>query len=358
MPPTDTRHVVGLAAAPAAGGTPPVPPEEDERRRRKRRIWLAAGAAALLVAGGLAAALLLISSPAEVTVPALIGQSETVAVGKLKALGLTPSVRQAPSVLEPAGTVLAQTPPVGTVARKGTHVDLTVSTGPANMAVPSVSGKSQARAVQLLRARGLNPLVQSQASKRVTPGDVISTAPSAGTVVLQGSQVTVLVSSGPAGTSNPTVVRVPDLRGSRLSVAREELAAVGLVAGSVTRRGSSSQPETVISQLPVGGAALTPGGAVNLVIAEPQREAREVVVPNVVGKTETAAAAALGAAGLNPTSASRAVSNAAEVGMVLEENPEAGQTLKRGSSVMIVIGTLETAVTTSTTATEAAGAHP
>jgi serine/threonine-protein kinase len=359
VPPTDTRHVVGLAVAPGSGSSPPTPPSEDERRRRKRRIWLAAGAAALLAAGALAAALTLISSPAEVTVPALIGQSETVAVAKLRVLGLAPSVRQAPSVLETAGTVIAQSPPVGTVARKGTHVNLTVSTGPANVGVPSVAGKSQARAVKLLRQRGLNPLVQSQASKKVTPGDVISTSPSAGTVVLQGSQVTVLVSSGPAGSNNPTVVRVPDVRGSTLSVASEELATVGLVVGSVSRRGSSSQPETVISQLPVAGASLTPGGAVNLVIAEPQREAREVVVPNVVGKSETAAAAALGAAGLNPTSSSRAVSNAAEVGTVLEENPEAGQMLKRGSTVMIVVGTAETAVTTSTTATEAAGgAHP
>jgi serine/threonine-protein kinase len=357
-PGTDTSHVLGLAAAPHAAPPPPSPPEDDRARRRRRRWWWVAGAA-LLAAGALAAALELVSSPAEVTVPALIGQSETVAVHKLKAVGLVPGVRQAPSVIEPAGTVLAQSPPVGTVVRKGSHVSVTISSGPANVAVPNVVGKGQSRALTLLRGRALNPTVQAQPSRRVTPGDVISTTPSAGTVVLQGSAVTVVVSSGPAGGAGPAVVRVPDVRGSTLQTATEELAAVQLVVGTVTRRGSSSQPGTVISQLPVPGASLTQGGAVSLVLAEPQRAAREVVVPNVVSRSETAAAAALGAAGLNPTSSPRAVANAAENGVVLEQSPEAGQQVKHGTTVMIIVGVLEQSVTTTTTATVTPGAaHP
>jgi serine/threonine-protein kinase len=358
VPPADTRHVVGLAAGPPGrtGGPPSSDGDDPQRRRRRRMYAIAAGVA--IAAAALAAALTLISSPGEVTVPALIGQSETVAVHKLKALGLSPSVRQASSVIEPAGVVLAQSPSVGTVARKGTRVYVTVSTGPANVAVPGVTGKSQARAVRQLHDRGLNPVIQDQPSRKVEAGVVISTSPSAGTVVLQGSQVTVLVSSGPAGGTNPTVVHVPDVVGSTLQAATEELAVLGLTLGTVTRRGSSAQPETVISQLPVGGASLTPGGAVNLVIAEPQQAAREVVVPNVVGKSETAAAAALGAAGLNPTSSSRGVASPAENGIVIEESPEAGQKLKRGTTVMIVVGVLEQVATTTTVTATPAAPHP
>jgi serine/threonine-protein kinase len=359
VPPGDTSHVLGLAAAPlaAAGNSSPEEPDDGKRRRR---WWWAAGAA-VLAAAGLAAALLLISSPAEVTVPALIGQSETVAVHKLRVLGLSPGVRQAPSVIDPAGTILAQTPTVGTVVRKGSRVFVTVSTGPANVAVPSVVGKSQAQATRELRGRILVPVVQAQASRRVLAGDVISTSPSAGTVVLQGSSVTVLVSSGPAGNNNPTLVHVPNVEGSIRHAAEEEIAAAGLQTGTVSERGSSAQPGTVISQIPTPGASLAPGGAVDLVIAEPAHSASEVVVPNVVGKSEATAAGILGEAGLKPASSPRGVTNASEVGTVIEENPEAGQKLKRGTRVTIVIGTLETTATTTATATAteaAGGAHP
>jgi serine/threonine-protein kinase len=350
-PPADTSHVLGLAAAPGAAPAAEPEPDGDQPKRRRRRWWWVA-AAVLLAAGALAAALVLVSSTAEVTVPALIGQSETVAVHKLKALGLVPGLHQASSVIVPAGTVLAQSPPVGTVVHKGSHVSVTISSGPANVAVPNVVGKSQSRALTLLRGRSLNPAVQAQPSRRVGPGDVISTTPSAGTVVLQGSAVTVFVSSGPAGGTGPAVVRVPDVRGSTLQTATEELTAAQLVVGSVTRRGSSSPPGTVISQIPVPGASLVSGGAVNLVVAEPQHVAEEVIVPNVVQEGHTKAAAELGKAGLNPTESVRAVTDPAENGVVIEMSPEAGQTVKRGTTIMIVVGKLEQSVSTTTTATE------
>ena len=60
-------------------------------------------------------------------------------------------------------------------------------------------------------------------------------------------------------------------------------------------------------------------------------------------------------------SSPRGVSNASEIGTVIEESPEAGQKLKRGTTVTIVIGTLETTASTTTTVTgteAAGGAHP
>ncbi len=356
-PVADAGPVLGLPAGGSGGSTTP-PEEPDESARKRRRWWWVAGAT-ILAAGALAAALLLVSSPAEVTVPALIGQSEIAAVHKLKALGLAPVVSQAASVTDPAGTVMNQSPAVGTIARKGTHVYVTVSSGPANVAVPNVLGQGETRALRMLRARALDPTVQAHSSRKVAAGDVIATNPPPGTVVLQGSTVAVLVSSGSAGNSNPALVRVPNVRGNSLHAASEELAAAGLTVGTVTTRGSETEPpETVISQIPVGGAQLVPGGAVNLVLAEAPSSTREVVVPNVVGKSETSAAAALGAAGLNPTSSTRTVTSPSENGIVIEQSPEAGQKLKRGTTITIVVGALlqQSASTTSTAVTEAA--HP
>jgi serine/threonine-protein kinase len=312
------------------------------------------------------AALELTSSKAEVTVPPLIGQPEAAAVHKLKALGLVPNVSQGPSITQAVGDVVSQNPQVGTVAQKGARVYLTISTGPGNVAVPNVLGMSEPHAIGLLRGRGLDPLVQAQSSRNVTAGDVIATSPSAGTVVLQGTSVTVSVSSGPpgggGGGGGVALVRVPNVTGGTLHAAEEALVAARLTVGTVSRRSSSGQPPgTIISQLPVSGVSLAPGGAVNLVIAEAPHVSRKVEVPNVLGKNQTAAAAALGAAGLTPASVSRTVTHAAENGIVLEENPPAGQTVRRGATITITIGALaeRTVTTTTTAATESAGAaHP
>jgi eukaryotic-like serine/threonine-protein kinase len=367
--PADRGAAVGPPSEPMSipPGSSEEPPDEDSRRRRRRRWWWAAAAAAV-AAGALVAALELSSSKAEVTVPPVTGQSEVEAVRELRAVGLNPSVSQAPSVSVPVGDVVSQSPQVGTVAQKGTRVFLTVSTGPANVAVPNVVGTSEARAVALLRARGLDPVVQGQASRNVAAGEVISSSPSAGTVVLQGTSVTVSVSSGPppAGASVPAV-KVPNVTGSSLEGATETLTAAGLGVGTVSRHSSTSQAAgTVISQQPPAGTSVAPGAKVNLVIAAaaaeaPPPAAKNVTVPNVLGNNETTAAAALGAAGLTPTSSTRSVANAAENGVVLEETPSAGHKVRRGATVSIVVGvqTAQTATTTSSAATETAAAvHP
>jgi serine/threonine-protein kinase len=121
--------------------------------------------------------------------------------------------------------------------------------------------------------------------------------------------------------------------------------------GTVNKRQTSTQPPgTVISQIPVGGAQLTPGGAVLLVVAEAPTE---LEVPDVVGSTRANAEATLRAKGLSPASKTRIVTNPAENGTVLEETPEIGQTVKRGQTVTILVGALsEQAATTTTAATE------
>jgi eukaryotic-like serine/threonine-protein kinase len=372
-PSADRSATVGPPSEPTSIPPPSSeePPGEDSRRRRRRRWWWAA-AAAVVAAGALVAALELSSSKAEVTVPPVTGQPEAAAVRELRGLGLDPSVSQTPSVSVPAGNVVSQSPQVGTVAQKGTRVFLAVSTGPANVAVPNVVGMSEAHAVALLRARGLDPVAQGQASRNVAAGEVISSSPSAGTVVLQGTSVTVSVSSGPppAGASVPAV-KVPNVTGSSLEGATETLTAAGLAVGSVSRRSSATQAAgTVISQQPGAGSSVAPGAKVNLVVAAaatataeapPPAAKNAVTVPNVLGNNETAAAAALGAAGLNPTSTTRSVSNTAENGIVLEETPSAGHKVRRGATVSIVVGALtsQTATTTTSAATETGAAgHP
>jgi serine/threonine-protein kinase len=337
--------VVGLPSQPAGVGSPP--PGRHSGSPSRRRWWWAA-LAVVVAAGAIVAAIVLSSSKSDVTLPTLTGQSEAIAIARLKALGMKPSVTRQSSVGVPAGAVIAQRPRAGSVVQSGARVYLTVSGGPAIVEVPSVAGMIEARALKTLSAVGLQPRMQSQPARHVHVGYVISTNPPAGLEAVQGTPVTVEVSSGPAGSAAKSRVHVPNITGLPESAAAAALSSVGLTVGTVTERGSSSQaPGTVLAQTPAGGALLPSGGSVALVVAQ---ATSEVEVPDVVGSTRTGAEATLRATGLSPASTTRSVTNPAENGTVLEETPETGEKVKRGETVTIVVGTLSEQVTTTTAA--------
>ncbi|HXW58189.1 MAG TPA: PASTA domain-containing protein, partial [Solirubrobacteraceae bacterium] len=239
---------------------------------------------------------------------------------------------QAASTGVASGLVVSQSPTLGSVVHSGTRVNIVVSSGPPSKPLVDVQGLTSSQAVAKLRAAGFEPSTMSQSSTSVAQGRVISTDPSAGTELALGSPVTVIVSSGPA------LVHVPDLTGQSQTAAESALTTAGLTVGSVTQQVSSKQaPGTVVAQSPSAGSSLNGGQSVDLVIAQAPKD---VTVPSVVGQDEAAAAAALGAAGLNPKTASAGTTEPAQVGLVLRQSPSAGQQVRKGASVTITVGTL------------------
>jgi eukaryotic-like serine/threonine-protein kinase len=331
-----------LAAAGEADGE--ADPVQDAARRR-RWWWAAAGVVLLLAAAGVAAALLLGTSG--VVVPSVTGQSQAVALTRLQRAGLTPLVGQSTSALVAAGTVLAQTPRGGSRVKRGSRVSITVSSGPESLAMPKVVGLKSAQAVAKLKGVGLQPTTQSQPSAKVPAEVVISTVPSAGTDLQKGSGVVVVVSSG------PQQVSVPEVTGETQAEAKAALTAAGLKLGTVTPQPAPAgqAPGAVLSQSPAAGTSLQTGQTVSLVVAQAPKE---VAVPEVVGQSETQAAATLGRAGFNPKSVSRAVSEAeaAKVGVVLKQSPAGGRLAPKGATVTIAVGVAEQPTSsTSTTST-------
>jgi len=329
---------------PAAAEEDGAATDEDADRRRRRRWWWIAGATVLVLAA-IAVALLLTLSPGkrQVTVPDVSGQSEAVAVARLTSVGLNPAPSPTASVTVPAGSVIGESPSRGSVVARGSRVVLYVSSGPGRATLPDVRGEPSAEAVQRLTKAGFKPALQSAPSATVAPGKVVSTEPSAHTEAQAGSTVTVVVSSGPAQVSVPSVV------GESEGEAKASLRAAGLQVGTVTGRESSEKaPGTVLSQSPEGGGSAASGQRVDLVVA---RAPKNVTVPRVVGKSEARAAGELGHAGFQPRSVTRTVTEPAEVGIVLDQSPAGGRTASRGATVTITVGTLGAQTTPSTTPT-------
>jgi beta-lactam-binding protein with PASTA domain len=159
---------------------------------------------------------LVVSSGGSVTaaVPNVVGTaitggfSTTGAEPTLNAAGFAVgSVTYQPSNSVPAGVVISQNPPAGTMAAWDTSVSFVYSSGPASsVTVPNIVGKTQVTAFSALAAASLRWTLTTQSSQTVPAGEVISQNPSAGTVlqgVIPGTggglivPVTFVVSAGP-----------------------------------------------------------------------------------------------------------------------------------------------------------------
>jgi len=137
-------------------------------------------------------------------VPNVVGRTQAAASSLLTNAGFVPEVIQEANDFVPSGQVISQDPAAATQQNKGSVVTIKVSSGVAQVAVPSVAGGDLASASATLGAAGFKVTSTQQSSTTVDAGTVITTNPSAGTQMAKGSTVTVIVSSGPPATTTTT----------------------------------------------------------------------------------------------------------------------------------------------------------
>lgn len=140
----------------------------------------------------------------KVDVPNVVGKTQAQATSLLTNAGFVPQVVQQPDDTIKAGEVISQSPAAGGQADKGSTVIITVSSGVAQVSVPSVAGDDLAGASATLGGAGFKVTSIQQSSTTVASGTVIGTNPSAGTQMAKGSTVQVIVSSGPPATTTTT----------------------------------------------------------------------------------------------------------------------------------------------------------
>jgi serine/threonine-protein kinase len=186
--PTPRRHAEPLEAW--ATVTP-------KRPRGYTMRALGVVAALLLIAFGGMAALRARTVPLTDVRHAPVARARAV----LTTLGVTPSVVERADMTVPAGEVIAERPSPGAPVHHGDAVQLVVSSGPPIVTVPDVHGVSTANAEHALLAVHLHPNVASRADD-APPQTVIAQDPAAGTQVRGGTNVVIIVSTGP-GEANP-----------------------------------------------------------------------------------------------------------------------------------------------------------
>lgn len=265
--PTAATAVVGATAvapavaAAAATGTQPAVEDEEERRNRKPLYWALAILLLLLLAGiGLYAYNQNQEppAPAQVTVPDVVGQDAVAAQRALEREGFTVNTEEVPNGDVEEGNVVSQDPEGNTTAEKGSEVNLTVSSGPAQVSVPNVAGYTFDEAQAALEGQGLKVKREERASDQAR-NTVINTNPAAGVSVDAGSTVTVIVSQGE--------VQVPNLVGMTQDAAEKALDDLGLKA-SVTEDPTSTDPQgQVTNQGTPTGTSVPPGTTIEITVS-------------------------------------------------------------------------------------------
>jgi len=307
------------------GGAPP--PGDGDDEGGGSRWWLALLVG--LVVAGLVVGGLLLFGPKKVTVPSVVGSPQAEAQLALKKQGFDTSVIPHESLTKPKGQVIGQDPAGGSRARKGSTVDLFVSTGPGTATIPDLTGKPRSVARKTLGDLGLRIVEERQDSDTVGQNRVIQTRPAAGTTVDKGTSVTLVLSSGKAR------IKVPDVTGRNDEDARGELDALGFTVTVKKVENADKDPGTVLSQDPAGGTTLTQGATVTLTVA---KAPPKVDVPDVTGHSEKFATDALKRAGFRVSVTDADVQTPDADGQVQSQSPGGGGQAKKGSTVTITVG--------------------
>lgn len=233
----------------------------------RRSVMVAAGFfAAAFLAGYALAALVFFPTPifaAHQAIPRVIGMTTDKAREALVQLELKPeSPEQVRHPTAAPGTVVWQDPPAGVVVPQGTSVQFSVSVGPQRVPVPDVAGYDAQVARLLVESAGLRVGSVDSTQTASPRGVTVNTRPPAGTPLVPGGRVTLVVSVGA-----PTIP-VPSLVGLTMEQARMTLEQAGLALGTYFSRTFSGVPVgTVIEQRPAPGTLSAPGTAVHIVLA-------------------------------------------------------------------------------------------
>ncbi|MBC7229958.1 MAG: Stk1 family PASTA domain-containing Ser/Thr kinase [Actinobacteria bacterium] len=199
----------------------------------------------------------------ELRMPELEGMSRDAAEDILKKMGiLVIEIKSTPvEDEEEVNRVLSQSPAAGKLVSPGTTVRLEIGVEQKKVAVPDVVGMKQADAEETLKKAGFLVSVSEESSSEVDEGRVIRQSPLANQKVLEGSTVTIVVSTG------PSTVSVPDVRGEKEADAKRILGDAGLNYTVIYQDTSdSTQVGKVLDQVPLPGATVDAGYNVRIFV--------------------------------------------------------------------------------------------
>jgi len=142
--------------------------------------------------------------------------------------------------------VIEQDPNRDVFADPGTSVNFVLSLGKPEVEVPFVVGSLRKEARTQMLDAGLKVRFEEEDSDE-EKDQVLSTNPTPGTSVAEGTTIVIVYSDGPE--------KIPDVRGLKQGAAERTIREAGFVPDVRTDATSVEPKGTVVDQIPVGGTA-------------------------------------------------------------------------------------------------------
>ncbi len=204
--------------------------------------------------------------------------------------------------------------------------DDTAPPAPATVAVPSVFQLDEAVAVRTLESAGFAVITVREQNAEIPAGRVFTQQPRAGAKLAPGSTITLTISAG------ASAVPVPNVLGWQAIDAERALRTAGFSVNLV-QVGSERPAGEVLQQEPAPLVPQELGAPVTLNISAGPAA---ILVPNVVGMDDVAAAVAIANAGLEVVPQSEPSETTAE-GLVTRTQPPAGTQVAEGSQIFVYV---------------------
>jgi eukaryotic-like serine/threonine-protein kinase len=200
--------------------------------------------------------------PASAPVDNVEGLSAAEALARLRKAGFKPTTTKETSATVAAGKVIGTNPSAGTEKQLGSPVVVLVSSGPAPVKVPDVTGQSLSAAEATLTNAGLTAgTVTKKISATQTPETVLSQSPGTGSSVKAESKVNLTVAEA------PKEVSVPDVVGQSQTLAAVALGQAGFKPKTASVQTSeATQVGMVLRQSPAAGSEAPKGSVVTITI--------------------------------------------------------------------------------------------
>jgi len=196
--------------------------------------------------------------------------------------------------------------------------------------VPNVVGMPADEAVRVLQDAGYKlGTTTKMYSSGVPAGQVFLQNPQAGERLREGEPVALTVAFALGSIS------VPDVSTLSADEASKAIAAAQLLPVQVDQYSDTVAKGSIGGQVPEAGAKVDPGATVVYVVSK-GKAPEKVKVPDITGKQQDDADAAIKKAGLRP-SAQKAYSDTVAKGAIVLQNPAAGASVSPDSLVSYVV---------------------
>ena len=237
-------------------------PRRRQKSRRSRKIALSSGILAVLLFVIIGFVFLngyflkdLFSDPVKVTVDNFVGRYYEDVINdkdykKIYDFKVTFKV----DLEHEYGIILSQDPEAGrskSVSDKGSKIVVelvcaaeTVDDQKRLLKVPDIVNRDREEAISMIQDAGFTYSIEQAPSDSITKGYVISTEPVAGAAADEGSEIKIIISTGPQA----VMTKVPQLKGLSKQAAIDKIESSNLSIGTISTADSDLDAGTVIDQ--------------------------------------------------------------------------------------------------------------